>query len=109
MAIIVVNYWYPPSKVMEVGKKTLESMQKNPIDKDKALFKPVIIGITRPDKEGIHGMSIVQVRGKVEDAAMAMTQRFLNFTSVDGFKFQVDLYAEMSEAMGMLGMNPPTS
>ena len=106
MVNIVSNIFYPHEAGSKVAKKYLEMFKKYPpnpeISKQLALC-------TRGTEKGIEVLAVSEVKkGKVQEAMMRLATQFQEYaTLIGGFKWQVNVYLNMSEAFKSIGLEAP--
>ena len=106
MVLIFNKVWYPHNKVNEMTKKYLEVSKKYP--PDKSISTTVIIAV-KSTKEGVEVIGIGDVvKGKFDEAMTRTAASNLEYTSIEGFQYEIDVYMELSEAMtSLLKITPP--
>ena len=105
MVILVVESWYPASLANRVGKKYLDVIKEYPPDKN---ISKQILGAVKAEKEGFHTIFAWNVKeGKTEDALKRMVEAMLMFGEIEGYRYQIDTYLSVAEAMPMIGLELP--
>ena len=103
--LIMVTSWFPPTKITEAAEKYVEVVQKIPLE---SFEKPLVTAASKPDKDGIVIIDIVEVtRGKYEEALILIARRMVMFYGIEGFRYQLETLATMEEAMPLIGLAPP--
>ena len=106
MVYLFIKIIYPVSKAEEVAKKYIEVQKKYP--PDRTLGKEIIPGAVHTTIDGVSVISIYEVkRGKYEEAFEYLAKILLEYSVIEGYKFEVETRATLVEAMGYLGMKPP--
>jgi hypothetical protein len=106
MPYLVTASLYPSDKAQEVAKKYLEALTKYPPDENLATeLVPVAVKGTH---RGIEGIGIVEVKkGKLEEAYLRAVKMMAMFHNIPGFKYRVETYLKVEEAMAVIGMSTP--
>lgn len=105
MVLVVANIVFPPALSPTIARKNIELLKKYP--DDPSLGKTLAIGV-KPNLDGMHILAVGEVkRGKVEKFMKRLVKIYQEYTNLDGFKYQVDVYLDVGEAYDVLGMDPP--
>lgn len=106
MVNIVSNLLYPHEAGAKVAKKYLDVIKKYPANPD--ISKQLAL-CTRGTKDGIEVLAVAEVKkGKVEDAMNRLISQFNEYaTSIEGFKWSVNVYLSAAEAFKVIGMEFP--
>lgn len=100
---VVVRARYPNDIAPEVGKKYLEVMQKYP-DKP-SIAEPTVLAAVRSTQRGITVISMSKVKkGKADEALDYVWKRMVEFNSIPGFRYTVETWLEVTEALKLIGM-----
>jgi len=103
---MVTEVWYPPGTESKAGKKYLEVMKKYP--DDKSISTPVVPFMVNTTRNGTHTMSIYQVkRGMWEKATDLATKRMLEFSVIEGIRYEIRSYLTAPEAMANINLEMP--
>ncbi len=103
---ILLTVWFPASKAIEVGKKTLEINKKFP--DDETISKTILPGGLMRTKNGIKGISVEEVmEGKFEEAYNRATEILSLYAEVEGLNCRIDTMATGAEAMESIGLAIP--
>lgn len=107
LVYIVTENWWPPGKSEEVGKLTLDALQKFPGDLSIAKF--VVQGAVWPEKDGMHSISISSIEpGKVKEVMdIAYNQELLLSKNIEGWRFEIHIAYDLIEAMPLVGLKAP--
>ena len=102
MVVIVTESWWPATRSAEVAKLYLETMKKYP--DDNSVAKRVGLGAIWAVKEGMHNITIYSIKpGKIKEAMDLSTKRLLMLSSIEGFKYQINIAYDVVEAMPLVG------
>ncbi|NVM52956.1 MAG: hypothetical protein HWN66_04575 [Candidatus Helarchaeota archaeon] len=106
MVYLINNVWCPHDKPNEVAKKYLEIIKKYP--PDPALGTIVAI-LVRSNKDNVHVIGIGKVKkGKLTENIKRTTEsNQMMANSIEGFKYEVSTYLDITEAYDILGMKAP--
>lgn len=105
MVLIMTTVLYPHKVANEVAKKYIEMVQKYPTDP--SLGEMLAMG-TRATLDGIKVIYIGSIaKGKVEEALSTLATQYQEYTSIEGFKWQVETLLDMAEAYKAVGMTAP--
>ena len=105
MVLIITTAWYPPGKANEAGKKFLEVFKKYP--PDPSIDKTITLAV-KMTKEDIKVIGISEVvKGKYEEALARITKSNQEYTSIEGFRYKMETFMDISEAMKIIGMKAP--
>ena len=106
MVYLVLEVWYPPGMESKAGKKYLEIMKKYP--PDSSVGKIVIPFAVNSTPEGTHTFTITEVKeGKLEQAIKDASRNMLDFTGIEGLKYQIRTYLTALEGMSLLDLGMP--
>ena len=106
MVYIVIEIWYPPGKESEAGRKYLEVMKKYPADD--SLGEAIIPFAVNSTPEGIHSFTVTEIKkGKLEEAIKVSTRNMLEFSSIEGMRYQIRTYFTAPEAMSLISLKMP--
>jgi len=105
MVLLVAEIWYPAGKGPDVGKLYLETVKKYPDDKSIAKRETIAIWAV---KEGMHSISVYSIKpGKVKETMDIANNRMLMLSSIEGFKYQINIAYDLVEAMPLIGLKAP--
>ena len=105
MPYIVVKSQWPAEKTSEVVNKAFEIAPKFPEDPNS---KSIISNCVKASDEGIVNLNIVEVKkGKFEEAFERATKYWLEYHSIAGFKYSVEVWMTQIEAFSAIGRSPP--
>ena len=105
MVLIVSTAWFPIDKANDVAKKYLEVLKKYPPDESLGKELTTAVKVT---KEGIKVIGIGEVvKGKVEDYVARATVSAQEYARIEGFKYEIELFMDMMEALAVVGLKPP--
>ena len=106
MVLIFNTVWYPHNKVNEMTQKYIEVSKKYP--PDESISKTITMAV-RSIKSGVEVIGIADVvEGKFTEAINQITLSNLEYTSIEGFKYKLTYYLEVSDAIkSILKMTPP--
>ncbi len=105
LVYIVNNAWCPHNKAADVASKYIEVLKKFP--PDPSLGKIVLI-LIRPFKDYLHVLGIHKIKkGKLADNFLRAIATNHELTNVEGFKYEVDTYMDMSEAYDIIELKAP--
>jgi hypothetical protein len=100
---IMGTAWYPPDKAPEVGKILVKSMA-TPMK----FIKSSHLYATSTEA-GIKTVTIFQIENeKLADGLAEIVRLHNQYTSIPGFRFQIELMIRPVEAFSMIGLKPPT-
>lgn len=106
MSYLITTSLYPSDKADEVAKKYLEALSKYPPNEN--LATQLIPAAVKSTHQGIQVMGIQEVKpGKMEEAITYIGKFITMFHSIQGFESTTDVYLNVEEAMGLLGMSLP--
>ena len=106
MVYIITEHWWPPGSSEQVGKIYLDVMKKFP--DDKSISKPIIRSAVWPVCEGMHSITVSSVQpGKVKEAMDIAMNRLLALSTIEGFRYVVNIAYDLVEAMPFVGLQAP--
>jgi hypothetical protein len=98
---ILTTIWFPPSKRMEVAKKSIEVAQKMP--PDPSIITVVVPGAIMGSPTGIASLSISEVKeGKLEEALTYTIGNIMEYADIEGFNYKIDIANTQAEGMTIL-------
>ncbi len=98
---IITKSTYPNDKVKEVSEMYIKCLTKYP--DDASLGTPLVPVALRPSPEGIEALTITDVKkGKLEDALNLARNRLAMFWSITGYRYKIEFYANIEEAMKLM-------
>ncbi|MHA2289942.1 MAG: hypothetical protein ACXABG_14250 [Promethearchaeota archaeon] len=99
---------WPSDKTAEVMKKAIEAIKKFP--EDESLGEGLVSGnAIKASEDGVKSISVLSVsKGKLEEA-YSRGQAVGNFyaLSIEGFEYDMEVWANIEEAYGSIGQKPP--
>lgn len=106
MVLLVSTVLIPHAAASKIAKKYIEMLKKYPPRPD--LSETIALG-TRGTKKGIIIFSVMNVKkGKVEETIINVTGQNQEYVAaIDGLKWQLDTYMDMTEAYKAIGMEAP--
>ncbi len=105
MVLIISTALYPHDKGSEVAKKVIEVLKKYP--PDPSLAKTLSIG-AKATTDGIKVITVTEVKkGKFDEAYALANKSAMEYTSIEGFKFEMETYMDANEAFKVIGMEAP--
>ncbi|MFW9941486.1 MAG: hypothetical protein ACFFFT_10640 [Candidatus Thorarchaeota archaeon] len=106
MVFTIMTTFFPIGKSSEVAKNWIKSLQKYP--PDASLSKTLAIGVN-PTKDGIKVVIIGEVaKGKYVEALLRGVRSTHEFmSSVEGFRYEIETFMDITEAMPIVGMEAP--
>jgi hypothetical protein len=100
---IIVTSLYPNDKAKEVADIFVKAMTKYPPDAN--LGTPIVPVAVLTTLEGIKTINISEVnKGKLEDALAFAANRLAMFSEIQGYRYKVETYMNLEEAMKTIGM-----
>lgn len=105
MPYVLIKSWFPPHKTEEVAKGAMEELKNNP--PDRSLGKSLATAL-KSNENGIASIEIIEVKeGKLEENLTHYSNALVMYHNIEGFRYKIEVWSTMVEAMGMLGMKPP--
>ena len=105
MVLIVITSWFPHDKANEVAKKFIEVSKKYPPDESLGKTLTTAVKVT---KDGIKALGVAEiVKGKVEDYIARATKTQQEYAGIEGFRYEIEMFMDITEAMAVVGMKPP--
>ena len=106
MVYLVTEIWYPPGNESKAGNKYLEIMKKYP--PDTSIAEAVIPFAITSTPEGIHTFTVSSVkRGKLAEANKRAFRNMLEFSGIEGMRYQIRTYLTAPEAMRLINLEMP--
>jgi len=106
MVYLFLEVWYPPGQESKAGSKYLEVMKKYP--PDLSVGEATIPFAVNTTPEGIHTITVTNVKkGKLEQAIKDATRDMLEFSGIEGMRYQIRTYLTAVEAMGLIKLQMP--
>lgn len=106
MVLMVTTSWFPSGKSEEVGKKFLEVTKKYP--DDPSIAKPILRVGVRPTQDGMKVIAISEVqKGKYEEAMSLSIQMLLEYSDIEGFRYEIETFMSGKEALPLVGLAMP--
>ncbi|TFG15197.1 MAG: hypothetical protein EU535_02160 [Promethearchaeota archaeon] len=105
MPYIVVKSQWPADKTTEVVNKAFEIASKFPEDPNS---ENVIPNCVKASDDGIVNITIVEVKkGKLQEAFERATKYWVQYHSIAGFRYSVEVWMTQIEAFSAIGRTPP--
>lgn len=106
MVLLITENWWPANKAEEVGKKYLEALKKYP--ENRAISKPIVRSAIWTTNEGMHSITVNDIKpGKVKEAMDLATQTELVMSSIEGWRYSINIAYDLAEAMPLIGLKAP--
>jgi hypothetical protein len=106
MVYLFLEVWYPPGKESLAGKKYLEVMKKYAADEP--LGDPIIPFAVNSTPEGTHTITVNDIKkGNLEEAIKRTTRNMLEFSGIEGIRYQIRTYLTAPEAMKLINLQMP--
>ena len=105
MPYLIYTLLYPTDKASEVAKRYIEALGKYPPDENLAME---VAHAIKGTSEGLQTIGVYDVKkGKLEEAYNRLANIMVMFYSIQGFKYQIDIYLKVEEATGFIGRSLP--
>ena len=105
MPYVLIKSWFPPRKAEEVAKGVMEELKNNPLDR--SLGKSLVTAL-KSNENGIASIEIIEVKeGKLEENLSHYSNALLMYQKIEGFRYTIEVWSTIVEAMGMFGMKLP--
>jgi len=102
----MINIWFPGTKSPEVARASFQEQKKYP--EDESIGKYIIYGAVRSTEEGGRALSIFEPKeGKEGDAIMWVSKRLFLYSSIEGVRYETNVYATYDEALEIAGIQRP--
>ena len=106
MPYIILTSTFPATKAKEVAKVYLEVTKKYP--PDKTLEKQIFQGAIKSGEEGIMTIGISEPKpGKMSEFLVRLQNSQVMYHDIEGLKYKIEVWYNIVEALGMLGMKAP--
>ncbi|MHA2281818.1 MAG: hypothetical protein ACXAC5_13325 [Promethearchaeota archaeon] len=106
MPYILTKAWWPSDKTEEVVNKGFEVFSKYPADP--SLSETVVQNCVKATKRGILNISIDEVKkGKLEEALTQARKSAVEYHSIVGFEYSIEVWSNAVEAFATIGRTPP--
>ena len=106
MPYVMTTSTFPANKSSEVAKTYLEINKKYGIDRN--LEKPIFQGAIRSNEDGITTVGLTEPKpGKMDEYLVRLQDSMVMYHDIEGFKYKIEVWYSVVEAMGMLGMKAP--
>jgi hypothetical protein len=107
MVIVMTTVWFPHAKAAKTGEIFIEVSKKFP--EDKSLSKGLLNNAVATTKEGYKVVSADEIKEGKLVQYLARLNKILIFVAneIEGYKYKIELYSTIIEAMGVLGLKPP--
>ena len=103
---IVVTAWFPLNKGTETAEKYIEERKAFP--PDKSLVKELVANALKVERDKVKSIYIAEVKeGKLNEALTRQQNAMIMYHDIEGYEYTIDVYFNIVEAMGMIGMKPP--
>ncbi|MFX1446139.1 MAG: hypothetical protein ACFFHV_22240 [Promethearchaeota archaeon] len=105
----MTTVWIPHSKAPKAGKLFLEAVKKFP--DDKTLSKNLVNNAVVATKEGYKVVVADEIKdGKLKEYLNLANKQLLFFAeNIEGYKYQIEVMSSITEAMAVVGLEPPES
>lgn len=101
MPYLIYTLLYPGDKVPEVAKRYLEALSEYPPDENLSIQ---VVHAIKGTHRGIENIGVFDVKkGKLEEAYNRLDNIMVEFYSIQGFKYKIDVYLKVEEATGFIG------
>ena len=105
MTYIFAKIIYPPHKIDELAKKTIEITSKYPPDPS---LGELIVNASRMTEKGIVSLFIYEAKEEKFIEALNRVGRVISeFRTIEGIKYSIETWATVIEAYATIGMTPP--
>lgn len=103
----MTTVWFPHAKAAKVGELFLKAVKEFP--EDKSLSKDLLNNAVSTTKEGYKVVSADEIKEGKLVQYLARLNKMLLFVAneIEGYKYKIELYSTLVEAMGVLGLKPP--
>jgi hypothetical protein len=107
MVIIMTTVWIPHDKAQKTAEAFLEVNKKFPADR--TLSKALLNNAVSTTKEGYKVVSAEEIKeGKLVPYLAQLNNTLLHIVNkIEGYKYKIELFSTLVEAMGVLGLKPP--
>ena len=106
MPYVVVISTFPSNKSRKVAETYLEVHKKYGIDRN--LEKPIFQGAIKSSEDGITTLGITETKpGKMDEYLVRLQDSMVMYHEIEGYKYKIEVWYSVVEAMGMLGMKAP--
>jgi hypothetical protein len=103
---IVLTSTFPATKAREVAKIYLEVNKIYPTDK--TLEKQIFQGAIKSSEQGITTIGISEPKpGKMSELLVRLQNSMVMYHDIEGYKYTIEVWYNVVEALGMLGMKAP--
>jgi len=104
--ILMCTGTYPLTSAMKAADVFLENASVDPIPD----YIDTLGFYTQWGGDGIVFYLILDVEdGKVDDGVRALTKRFVNYKSVEGYKVEIQVVLPIAEALAAIGKEAPAA
>ena len=103
----MATVWIPHNKAQKAGNLFIEASKKFPADR--TLSKELLNNAVCATKEGYKVVSAREIKdGKLVEYLAYLHKLLLYITErIEGYKYEVEIYSTIFEAMDVLGLKPP--
>ena len=107
LVIVMTTVWIPHDKAQKTAEAFLEANKKFP--SDRALSKTLLNNAVSTTKEGYKVVSADEIKeGKLVPYTAQLNNFLLHMAKeIEGYKYKIEVYSTLVEAMGVLGLKPP--
>lgn len=106
MPYVMLTSTFPTTKAREVAKVYLEVNKKYPYDK--TLYKQTFRGAIKSGDEGIMTIGISEpLPGKMSEYIVRLQDSLVMYHDIEGYKYKIEVWYSLVEALGMIGMKAP--
>ena len=107
ITILINRVWFPAEQSNKIAKAFTEFLKDNP--PDKSVEKTLVIAVGSDEDGTLLTYGIGEImKGMEKEALKRSTQQNLFMaTKIDGLKYKVEIFLDISEAYKILGMIAP--
>lgn len=107
LVIVMVTVWIPHNKAQKAGEVFIEASKKYP--GDRSLSKELLNNAICATKEGYKAVSADEIKeGKLVEFLAQLNKLLLYITErIEGYKYKIEIYSTIFEAMDVIGLKPP--
>ncbi len=103
----MTTVWLPHAKASKAGEVFIEANKKFPFDR--SLSKVLLDNVVNTTIEGYKVVSANEIKeGKLVEFLAQLNKTLRWFANeIEGYKYKIELYSSLVEAMAVLGLKPP--
>ncbi len=106
MPYILTKTWWPSDKTPEVVDKAFKVFSKQP--PDPSISENVVQNCVKATDKGIVNITIAEVKkGKLEEAMKRTQEYWVDYHSIVGLEYSIEVWMNAVEAFGAIGKKPP--